>query len=165
MKLLSDQTASWLELGNYSQVQANSRLKVHFSENLVNSGSLHPHLGKKGFALQIHELNGDSWGLRGVEPCVGTSQRIFEGLISAWVQVQGLGEDEHGEAAAGVGRAQRVSHLLLPWICDVPILKCCLAQRWCNSCAPVAFIKTADTYFTSKGHQKFTRHFYEWKHQ
>ena len=90
--------------------------------------SLYLHLGEKSFTLHIHEINRDARGPRRVEPCTGTRQGILKGLVATSVGVQSLGKDEHREVAAGVGHAQRVAHLLLPWVRDVPILELCLAQ-------------------------------------
>ena len=90
--------------------------------------SLCLHLGEKSFTLQIHEIDGYPRGLRRAEPCIGTRQGIIEGLIVTSLVVPSLGQDKHREVAAGVGCAQRVTHLLVPWVCDVAILELCLAQ-------------------------------------
>lgn len=90
--------------------------------------SLCLHLGEKSFTLHIHEVDGYPGGLRRVEPCIGTRHGVVEGLVVTGIAVQSLGQDKHREVAAGVGRVQRVAHLLVPWVRDIAILELRLAQ-------------------------------------
>lgn len=80
-------------------------------------------LSKKSLGLNAHEHYRYPGCYRGMEPCVGPGQCVFQVIVPIGKAIGSLGKEKHRKETAGVGNGLHLPHLPLPRIRHISILK------------------------------------------